>query len=191
MTCRLRERLAGRAGVDRVEPVERERHRVGLVELVRVVGVRFDVDADDVEPCAVVPAARRPSVCRASISAPSAAPTSAPARCSCPRGCGRRSCCPPIERVRAAREASPRSMCSRVNGTPFRSHATSIASAIRAATRGADRRVRAGAADADERPFDTSHRSRSRLSCRCQTGRRGHRTATPGSAGRSRLRCRR
>ena len=46
--------LAWRAGVDRVEPVERIRGRVRLVELERVVGLRLDVDADDVEPGAVV-----------------------------------------------------------------------------------------------------------------------------------------
>lgn len=33
---------------------ERERHGVGLVELERVVGLRHDVDTDDIEPGAVV-----------------------------------------------------------------------------------------------------------------------------------------
>src|SRR6266542_137118 len=46
--------LAGWAGVDGVEPVERERERVGLVELEREAGLRLDIDADDVEPGAVV-----------------------------------------------------------------------------------------------------------------------------------------
>ena len=40
--------------MDGVEPVERIRHRVGLVERERVVRLRVDVDADDVEPGAVV-----------------------------------------------------------------------------------------------------------------------------------------
>lgn len=47
-------RLARRAGVDRVEPVERERERVRLVELERVAWLRVEVDADDVESGAVV-----------------------------------------------------------------------------------------------------------------------------------------
>jgi hypothetical protein len=42
--------LARRAGVDRIEAVERVGHRVGLDELVaRVMGLRPDVDARDVE----------------------------------------------------------------------------------------------------------------------------------------------
>src|SRR5258708_21203082 len=52
--------LAWRAGVYGIEPVERERHRVGLHELERVAGLRRDVDAGDVEPGAVVAHGRAP-----------------------------------------------------------------------------------------------------------------------------------
>jgi hypothetical protein len=46
--------LAWRAGVDGVEPVERVRHRVGLVELERIPRLRLDVDADHLKPGTVV-----------------------------------------------------------------------------------------------------------------------------------------
>ena len=49
-----RERLARRASVDRVEPVQRPRHRIAPLELKRVSGLRLDVHSDDIEPGAVI-----------------------------------------------------------------------------------------------------------------------------------------
>ena len=40
--------------MDDIEPIERVRHRVGLVELERVVRLRLDVDTNHIEARAVV-----------------------------------------------------------------------------------------------------------------------------------------
>src|SRR5258708_743899 len=59
--ARLHVVFTRRAGVDRVEPVQRERHRIGPHELERVPGLRPDVHAGDVEPGPRVPHGRAAS----------------------------------------------------------------------------------------------------------------------------------
>src|SRR5258708_23128947 len=52
--ARLHVVFTRRAGVDRVDPVQRERQRIGPHEGERVAGLRRDVHAGDVEPGTVV-----------------------------------------------------------------------------------------------------------------------------------------
>ena len=54
LLLQVRVGLAWRRGVDHVEAVQRERQRVGLVELKRVVGLLDLVDADDLEAGPVI-----------------------------------------------------------------------------------------------------------------------------------------
>src|SRR5260221_13589779 len=58
--ARLHVVFTRRAGVDRVEPVQRERQRIGPHEGERVPGLRPDVDPGDVEPGPRVPHGRAP-----------------------------------------------------------------------------------------------------------------------------------
>src|SRR5258708_39115799 len=58
--ARLHVVFTRRAGVDRVEPVQRERQRIGPHEGERVAGLRPDVDPGDVEPGPRVPHGRAP-----------------------------------------------------------------------------------------------------------------------------------
>jgi hypothetical protein len=53
--------MTGGAGVDGIEAVERPGHRIALVKLERVPGLRVDVHADDIEPGAVVAHSRAAS----------------------------------------------------------------------------------------------------------------------------------